>query len=48
VRKILDWGNCVGICTDETASMTGYCLGVVEKIKDTAHKEMLFRNIRNT
>ena len=30
------------MCTDKTASMTGYRSCVVAKIKETAHKEMLF------
>ena len=41
-EKVINWANCVGVCTDGAASMTGYRSGVVAKIKDVAHKEMLF------
>ncbi len=32
----LDWKNCIGICTDSAASMTGKHSGVVRKILDRA------------
>ena len=41
-EKDINWANCVGVCTDGAASMTGYRSGVVAKIKEVAHKEMLF------
>ena len=41
-EKDINWANCVGVCTDGAASMTGYRSGVVAKIKEFAHKEMLF------
>ena len=41
-EKDINWANCVGVCTDGAASMTGYRSGVVSKIKEVAHKEMLF------
>jgi hypothetical protein len=37
----LDWSKCVGVCTDGAASMTGHRSGVVAKIKDVAHPEIL-------
>ncbi|XP_044285324.1 zinc finger MYM-type protein 6-like [Varanus komodoensis] len=37
----LDWGKCVGVCTDGAASMSGHLSGVVAKIKEVAHPEML-------
>lgn len=37
----IDWENCVGICTDGAASMTGCRAGVVARIKEVGHKEML-------
>jgi len=36
------WENCVGVCTDAAASLNDYYLGVVAKIKEVAHKKMLF------
>ena len=41
-EKDINWANCVGVCTDGAASMTGYRSGVVAKRKDVAHKETLF------
>ena len=41
-EKDINWENCVGVCTDGAASMTGYRSGVLAKIKEVAHKEMLF------
>ena len=42
-EKDINWANCVGVCTDGAASCeTGYRSGVVAKIKEVAHKEMLF------
>ena len=41
-EKDINWANCVGVCTDVAASMTGYRSGVVAKIKEVAHKELLF------
>ena len=41
-EKDINWANCVGVCTDGAASITGYRSGVVAKIKEVAHKEMLF------
>ena len=41
-EKDINWENCVGVCTDGAASMTGYRSDVVAKIKEVAHKEMLF------
>ena len=41
-EKDINWANCVGVCTDGAASMTGYRSGVVAKIKEVVHKEMLF------
>ena len=41
-EKDINWANCVGVCSDGAASMTGYHSGVVAKIKEVAHKEMLF------
>ena len=41
-EKDINWANCVGVCTDGAASMTGYRFGVVAKIKEVAHKEILF------
>ena len=41
-EKDINWANCVGVCSDGAASMTGYRSGVVPKIKEVAHKEMLF------
>ena len=38
-EKDINWANCVGVCTDEAASMTGYRSGVVAKIKEVAHKK---------
>ena len=35
------WENCISVCTDGTASIPDYNLGVVAQIKE-AHKEMLF------
>jgi len=37
----LDWGKCVGVCTDGAANMTGCRSGVIAKIKEVDHKEML-------
>ena len=41
-EKDINWENCVRVCTDGAASITGYRYGVVAKIKEVAHKEMLF------
>ena len=41
-EKDINWANCVRVCTDGAASITGYRSGVVAKIKEVAHKEMLF------
>ena len=41
-EKQIDWRNCVGVCTDGAANMTGYRSGKVAKIKEIARKEMLF------
>ena len=41
-EKDINWANCIGVCSDGAASMTGYRSGVVAKIKEVAHKEMLF------
>ena len=41
-EKDINWANCIGVCTDGVASMTGYRSVVVAKIKEVAHKEMLF------
>ena len=40
-EKDINWANCVGVRTDGAASITGYRSGVVAKIKEVAHKEML-------
>ncbi|XP_044300501.1 transcription intermediary factor 1-beta isoform X6 [Varanus komodoensis] len=37
----LDWGKCIGVCTDGAASRNGHQSGVVAKIKEVAHPEML-------
>ncbi|KDR08680.1 Zinc finger MYM-type protein 6, partial [Zootermopsis nevadensis] len=42
VTQGLDWSKCVGVCTDGAASMTGRRSGVVAKIKEVAHPEVLF------
>ena len=41
-EKDINWANCVRVYTDGAASITGYRSGVVAKIKEVAHKEMLF------
>jgi len=40
-EKEIDWGKCIGVCTDEDANMTSYRLGVFPKIK-VAYKEILW------
>jgi len=34
----LDWGKCVGVCTDGAANMTGCHSGVTVKIREVATK----------
>ena len=41
-EKKMDKGYCVGMCTDGAASTTGHRFDVAAKIKEVAHKEMLF------
>ena len=35
-ERCLEWKNCVGVCTDGTACLTGRKSGLVTKIKDMA------------
>ena len=37
----LDWGKCVGVCTDGAANMTGCHWGVTVKIREVANKHLL-------
>ncbi|KAG2466396.1 SCND3 protein, partial [Polypterus senegalus] len=37
----LDWSKCVGVCTDGAVSMTRRRSGVVAKIKEVVHPEVL-------
>ena len=37
----LDWGKCVGVCTDGAANMMGCHSGVTAKIRDVANKDLL-------
>ena len=37
----LDWGKCVGVCTDGTANMMECHSGVIAKIRDMANKNLL-------
>jgi hypothetical protein len=37
----LEWKNCVGVCTDGAASLTGRHSGLVTKIKDMAGNDIL-------
>lgn len=37
----LDWSKCVGVCADGAASMPGRRSGVVVKIKEVAHPDVL-------
>ena len=37
----LEWKNCVGVCTDGAACLTGRNSGLVTKIKDTAGNNLL-------
>ena len=41
-EKDINRANRVGVCTDGAASMTSYRFGVAAKIKEIAHKEILF------
>jgi len=41
-NKSLLWKNCIGLCTDGAANMTGKHSGVVSKIKEFAADDMLF------
>ena len=40
-KKGLEWKNCVGVCTDGTARLTGRNSGLVTKIKDMAGIDLL-------
>lgn len=42
VRHGIDWQKCVGLCTDGAANMTGHHSGVVAKVKDIGHPDILF------
>ena len=37
----LDWGKCIGVCTDGAANMMGCHSGVIAKIRDVANKDLL-------
>ena len=37
----LDWGKCVGVCTDGAANMMGCHSSVTAKIRDVANKDLL-------
>ena len=41
-KNKIDWGNCVGVCTDGAAAMTGHHFDAVAKIKDVSHQDLLF------
>ena len=41
LEHCLDWGKCVGVCTDGAANVTACRSGVMEKMKEVAHEEML-------
>ena len=37
----LDWGKCVGVCTDGAANMNGCHSGVTVKIRELANEDLL-------
>ena len=37
----LNWGKCVGVCTDDAANMMGCHSGVTAKIRNVANKDLL-------
>ena len=37
----LDWGKCVGLCTNQAASMAGCHLDATAKLKKVANKNLL-------
>jgi hypothetical protein len=42
LRHGIEWKKCVGICIGGAASMTGHLSGVVTKVKDVGHPDILF------
>ena len=41
-KNKVDWGNCIDVCTDGAEAMTGHHSGAVARIKEVAHKDLLF------
>jgi len=39
--RVLEWKNCIGVCTDGAACLTGRNSGLVTKIKDMAGHNLL-------
>lgn len=37
----IDWKKCIGICTDGAANMTGHLSGIVVKVKNVGHPDIL-------
>jgi len=42
IRNIFEWKNCIGLCTDGAANMTGRHSGVAKRIKDVSDQGMIF------
>ena len=37
----IEWKKCIGICTDGAANMTGHRAGVVAKVKNVSHPDIM-------